>query len=100
MSCCGSIWTVPTRAVMRSSWRCGIGRVLTHRRPPRWHRWIGSVLSSVAGLYRQLTDSDAEAYAKAYLFYSYVFGSSLVDTSGSVFNDDAELRQRCAALLV
>ncbi|WP_421869186.1 TetR/AcrR family transcriptional regulator [Motiliproteus sp.] len=57
-------------------------------------------LESVAGLYRQLTDSEAEAYAKAFLFYSYVFGSSLVNTSASDVVDDAELRQRCGALLV
>ena len=57
-------------------------------------------LLSVAGLYRKLTNSDDEAHARAYLFYSYVFGSSLLNTSSAALDDEAHLRQLCAALLI
>lgn len=57
-------------------------------------------LVSVASLYRQLTPSDDAAHARAYLFYSYIFGSSLLNTSSAQLADEAHLRQLCAALLI
>ncbi|MFT5722012.1 MAG: AcrR family transcriptional regulator [Motiliproteus sp.] len=57
-------------------------------------------LLSVASLYRKLTRSDDEAQARAYLFYSYIFGSSLLNTSSAALADEAHLRQLCAALLI
>ncbi|MEH6470040.1 MAG: TetR/AcrR family transcriptional regulator [Halopseudomonas sp.] len=57
-------------------------------------------LISVASLYRPLSDSEEDAYARAYLFYSYIFGSSLLNTSSAELADEAQLRQLCAALLI
>jgi AcrR family transcriptional regulator len=57
-------------------------------------------LLSVTSLYRQFTRSDDEAQARAYLFYSYIFGSSLLNSSSAALADEAHLRQLCAALLI
>ncbi len=56
-------------------------------------------LNSVAGLYSQFVDDQEDAYARAYLFYSYVFGSSLLNTASASIND-SQLRKLCAALLI
>lgn len=57
-------------------------------------------LISVASLYRDVSSSDEDAYARAYLFYSYIFGSSLLNTSSAELADESHLRQLCAALLI
>tara|TARA_R110002167_G_scaffold6671_13_gene31436 strand:+ start:5124 stop:5675 length:552 start_codon:yes stop_codon:yes gene_type:complete len=57
-------------------------------------------LASVASLYQQLTASDDEAQARAYLFYSYIFGSSLLNTSSAELADETHLRKLCAVLLI
>lgn len=56
-------------------------------------------LNSVAGLFQQFIPDQEDAYARAYLFYSYVFGSSLLNTD-SVMVSGPRLRQLCASLLV
>lgn len=55
-------------------------------------------LAAVAGLFRQLGNDDAAAEARAYLFYSYCFGQSLL----SVGQQDAleQMRTLCGDLLV
>ena len=57
-------------------------------------------LDSVAQLFVGIGCSPEDAVARAYLFYSYVFGSSLLNTAMSSSVDETALRQRCAELLV
>ncbi len=56
-------------------------------------------LTSVAQLFSQL-DLDAEvAFSRAYLFYSYIFGQSLLNYSSESF-ELAQIRRLCAAQLL
>ncbi|WP_207061482.1 TetR/AcrR family transcriptional regulator [Motiliproteus sp. SC1-56] len=56
-------------------------------------------LSSVAALFEQLGLDADQAYARAFLFYSYIFGQSLLHTGG-VSPNETQIKGLCAALLV
>ena len=56
-------------------------------------------LAAVAGLFSRLGLSEAQAFSRAYLFYSYVFGQSLLNYSGEAF-DEAAIKKRCCDLLI
>ncbi len=56
-------------------------------------------LATVAGLFARLELSEEDAFSRAYLFYSYVFGQSLLNYNGEPF-DESLLKKLCARLLV
>jgi len=55
-------------------------------------------LAAVAGLFRQLGSDEEAAHARAYLFYSYCFGQSLLAVGHQ--DELAQIRSQCGRLLV
>ncbi len=56
-------------------------------------------LNAVAGLFSKLKLSSEDAYSRAYLFYSYVFGQSLLNYDGQPF-PESSLKALCGQLLI
>jgi len=56
-------------------------------------------LATVAGLFSRLNLSEEQAFSRAFLFYSYCFGQSLLNYSSRVF-DESIIKQRCGDLLI
>ncbi|OMH30273.1 TetR/AcrR family transcriptional regulator [Motiliproteus sp. MSK22-1] len=56
-------------------------------------------LATVTGLFSRLSLAEEEAFSRAYLFYSYVFGQSLLNYSGDDF-DETMVKQRIGRLLI
>jgi len=56
-------------------------------------------LATVAGLFSRLNLNEEESFSRAFLFYSYVFGQSLLNYSGEDFNE-VTVKQRCRHLLI
>lgn len=56
-------------------------------------------LASVAKLFARLSLDTESAHARAYLFYSYIFGQSLLNYGGEPCSEEA-LQARCARLLI
>ncbi len=56
-------------------------------------------LETVSGLFLKLNLNPQEAFSRAYLFYSYVFGQSLLNYDGQVLAE-AQIRAQCETFLI
>ncbi|MEH6624962.1 MAG: TetR/AcrR family transcriptional regulator [Motiliproteus sp.] len=56
-------------------------------------------LDAVAGLFLKLNLSSQEAFSRAYLFYSYVFGQSLLNYDGQALGED-QIKAQCEGFLI
>ncbi len=56
-------------------------------------------LKSVAGLFSRLGLNEEQAFSRAYLFYSYVFGQSLLNYDGQPY-PESDLKTLCRSLLI
>jgi hypothetical protein len=56
-------------------------------------------LKSVAGLFSRLELKEEQAFSRAYLLYSYVFGHSLLNYDGQPYLE-SELKTLCRSLLI